>query len=260
MDDIILYFSKIHPDKSTLSFTWDDNFIRHSDVIAPLFKTYNIRCTFYVNPGEPSFPARLSEQYARLSLDGFEIGSHGYSHHHYSKLTELDYLDQLIQSQNAIGILIGKDPVTFAFPHHDYTQDMLQKARNVYFETRNTLVDTPRFSLKRNVIEDEVIATLNDIIQSRKSLVFSGHSVSLPEDETYTDGYEPIPLGVLHNIIEKSLSYQKELEICTFEQAVLKKYIINNCHYTNEYFKLSLDQVLYLEKYRITLDRLKQTI
>lgn len=260
MDDIMLHFSKIHPNKSSLSFTWDDNFTRHTDIIAPLFKQYNIRCTFYVNPGEPNFIARLCEQYAKLSLDGFEIGSHGYSHHHYSKLTDLNYMDQLIQSQNAIGILIGKKPITFAFPHHDYNQDMLQKVYNVYLETRNTLVDTPRFSLKRNTIEDEVLATINDVIQSGKSLVFSGHSVSLPEDEMYVDGYEPIPFNVLHNIIIECLSYKKELEICTFEQAVLKKYIINNCQYTNDYFLLSREQVLYLEKYSITLDRLKQTI
>lgn len=255
-----LSFSKLHPEKISFSFTWDDNFFRHIQFITPAFERFGTKCTFYVNPGEPNFVARLAPLYAQLSLKGFEIGSHGYTHHHFSKLNEENYIDQLIQSQKAIGLLTKKVPVTFAFPHHDFTDSMLHTCHNVYFETRNTLNNAQRFSLKSNTSLTNVTNALKNAISNKNSIVFSGHSVSLPDDKDYFDGYEPLPLDCLYNILNQVLLYVEYADICTFEQASLKEYIRNNCFYTNEKFILTYEQILYLEKLGLTLERIKDII
>lgn len=255
-----IYFSKLNPEKVSFSFTWDDNFYRHIQFIAPAFEQYNLKCTFYVNPGEPNFVARLAPLYARLSLKKFEIGSHGYTHHHFSKLTEEIYMDQLIESRKAIELLIKKPPVTFAFPHHDYTNNMLHTAYDVYFETRNTLKNGQRFSLKRNTSLIDVTNMLENTVSAKKDLVFSGHSVSLTNDKDYSDGYEPLPLECLHSILKQILLYVEYADICTFEQAALKEYIKNNCSYTSEKFILTYEQCLHLEKRGLALERIKEIV
>lgn len=260
MKETVLFFSKLHPKKISISFTWDDNFSRHIEFIAPTFRQYYLKCTFYVNPGEPDFVARLAPEYAQLSMEGFEIGSHGYTHHHFSKLTEEKYMDQLIQSKKAIESLTQKIPITFAFPHHDFTQNMLDKAYHVYFETRNTLNNTPRFSLKSNTSLSDVENALKSAVSNKNSIVFSGHSISLCTDKNYLDGYEPISLDNLHDILKKVLCYKEYADICTFEQASLKEYIRNNCCYTNEQVKFTGTQMSHLENFGITFERIKEMI
>lgn len=260
MNNIILHYSKINPNKLSVSFTWDDNFTRHIEFIAPKFEKYNLRCTFYINPGEPDFPARLYEGYAKLAKDNFELGSHGYTHHHFTKLGDLNYIDQLVQSKKAIEILTGNTPFTFAFPHHDFTADMLNVARKIYLETRNTLNNTYRVSLKSNTNISNVVKEIDSAILNRHSLVFSGHSVSLPTDLDSCDGYEPISLSFLDSILQYVLDKSTIVDILTFGQAVLKEYIINNCVFSNENFELTSSQIFYLNKYGITIDRIKSQV
>lgn len=260
MRKIEIYFAKLHPEKISFSFTWDDNFERHIKFVAPAFEQNSLRCTFYVNPGEPNFVARLAPQYAQLSSEGFEIGSHGYTHHHFSKLNVENYIDQLVESKKAIESLTKKTPVTFAFPHHDFTNSMLHIAHNIYLETRNTLSSTQRFSLKSNISITNLTNALKDAILNRYSIVFSGHSVSLPDDKNYFDGYEPFPLECLHSILNEILLYVESADICTFEQASLKEYIRNNCCYTNEKVELTYEQVSYLKNFGLNLERINEII
>lgn len=255
-----LNFSQIHPNKLSISFTWDDNFFRHIEIIAPKFKEYNYRCTFYVNPGEPDFPARLSKGYAKLSAENFEIGSHGHTHHHFTKLTKEKYFDQLIQSKKAIEQSIGKAPCTFAFPHHDYTDKMLKDAQSVYLETRNTLNNTQRVSLKSNTSINDIEKAIEDSIKNEYSIVFSGHSVSLPNDYDQLDGYEPIKISFLDEVLKKLSIYSIHVEVLTFEQAAIKGYIVNNCSFDNKCFELTTEQELYLREYDITFGHIQELI
>lgn len=250
-------FSKISPQKSSVIFTWDDNFKCHYEQIAPMFLTYNHYCTFYINPGEENF--RLYENgYKKIADLGFELGSHGHTHHHFSKLSNVEFLYQLSESQKAISKLLGIKPSTFAFPHHDFDENMLVEARKLYFETRNTLSNAKRFSLKTNINMDTIYATLKNTIISQNDLVFSGHGIM---DDTNIDasGYEPIYLSCLDKIICMIKQF-KDLEICTFLQASIKSYIISNCIYDEKSFVLEQKQIELLKKYGITEERLLNLI
>lgn len=253
------YFNKTCPEKLTISFTWDDNFERHLTHIAPLFESYGIRCTFYVNPGEDVFQSNLCKRYAKISQKGFEIGSHGYSHRHFSMLSKEELLFELTKSKEAIINSIGEIPVTFAFPHHDYTNEMLKMAKSVYFETRNTLINHIRFSLKSNTTIEDIYQIINQAINDNKSIVFSGHSVYLKNDY-YTDGYEPIPYKLLEKIIFFIKNNQNAFDICTFSQAAIKEYVLKNCLYNKDYYLLDKIQLLDLGKYGINVNLMNEIL
>lgn len=253
-------FCNIHPNKLSFSFTWDDNFESHIKYIAPVFDRHQTRCTFYINPGELGFDTSLQEGYSSLASQGFEIGSHGYTHHHFSNLTKHEFLQQLLQSKEAISQLTGSAPITFAFPHHDFTTEMIAIAKKIYFETRNTLVNTPRFSLKSYTRLSDIQKTVNNAISVRQSIVFSGHSIRLEPEDNIANGYEPISLELLNDAISFILKYQDIAEICTFSQASLKEYICAHCKHTQECFYISNNQLTYLNTFGLTPERIGELI
>lgn len=253
------YFNNINPKKKSIIFTWDDNFERHIKYIAPIFRNYHKKCTFYINPGETNFKDLLQEGYSALAHEGFEIGSHGYTHHHYSKLLPNEQIYQLKKSKDEIANVLKIIPITFAFPHHDFTSELLREAKKIYFETRNTLKNTPRFSLKSHTSLSSVKKAIDNAISDHHSIVFSGHSVSLNTDSVY-DGYEPISVDILEDIINLAVKYNEMIEICTFSQATLKEYIISNCQHNNQMFQLSKKQLAYLETFGLTFKRIEELI
>ena len=110
MDDYIATFQNLHIDKLSVSFTWDDNFHRHKEFIAPLFSKYNKKCTFYINVGDKDFTSQLISNYKQLSNDGFEIGSHGYNHKSMKMMTEKEFVDQMESSIREISMLLNFRP------------------------------------------------------------------------------------------------------------------------------------------------------
>lgn len=251
-------FNKINPNKLTFSFTWDDNFEAHARWIAPIFESYHKRCTFFVNPGEPDYLEYLGKEYDHLAELGFEIGSHGYTHHHFSSLSDMAYVYQLKKSKDVILETTGITPIVFAFPHHDFTTQMLNKAKEFYFETRNTLHNAPRFSLKSNTTLKNIQKAINTTIINKQSLVFSGHSISLNKDAQNADGYEPLPLGILDKTLRILSDYETVSEICTFGQAALKEYIRCNCNFTDKSFYINSNQLTYLEQFGLTSERIEE--
>lgn len=251
-------FNTMSPYKLSFSFTWDDNFETHIKWIAPVFESYQKRCTFFVNPGEPDYQEFLGNKYAQLANQGFEIGSHGYTHHHFSHLTDTVYDYQLTKSKEAIFKTTGVIPLTFAFPHHDFTTQMLSKAKKIYFETRNTLHNTPRFSFKSNTSLETIQKAIDGAISDKHSLVFSGHSIYINANIQNCDGYEPIPLSLLSETLKIILQYDDVSEICTFSQASLKEYICSNCTYTDKTFYINNNQLSYLQQFGLTTKRIEE--
>lgn len=250
-------FSKISPQKISIIFTWDDNFECHYKLIAPLFEKYGFFCTFYVNPGEGDFYL-YSDGYANIAKAGFEIGSHGYTHHHFSRMSESEYFEQLSKSQLAIKQYCHQRPITFAFPHHDFTKSILTQARKIYFETRNTLDNTIRFSLKTKSSIISIKAALEDAIINNHNIVFSGHGI-VTTDKPNICGYEPIFFETLKEILEIVKQYES-VNVETFLQGAIKMYIKNNCIYNDDVFLLYDDQLNYFNKYGITKERLLNII
>ena len=253
------YLKRIASHLGTVVFTWDDNLLSHGEIIAPLFAEANKKCSFYINPGEQDFLVRFSDLYLSLKKRGFEIGSHGYTHHHFSQLNSDEYIAQLQNSRSAIDTLCHIQPTTFAFPHHDFDEKMLSQARNIYFETRNTLYNSVRFSLKVSTTIEEIDEALRSAEQNRYTLVFSGHGAFNLDDEIDCAGYEPVSRKMLTNILEV-VEMHSELQICTFEQAALKTYLHYYCKAEREAVYLTNAQIDYLKQYGFTIERINNLL
>jgi peptidoglycan/xylan/chitin deacetylase (PgdA/CDA1 family) len=252
--EIHIPFSKTNIEKVSCSFTWDDNSLAHADIIHPIFNDYGLSATFYVVPGEDMFRETYAEPYSRLSLLGHEIGSHTYSHPHMTSLTASDAKEELTRSADALLKLTGRFPTTFAFPHHDYDQMLLGMARSVHFETRNTLNNARRFSLKTATLSGTVRTAIEAAIEQKENIIFSGHSVI--SSQSSENEYEPIPPELLIDIIKIVSSFQEHIEIITFEQAAIKEYVKMHTKYDRHSFWLSPDQLSFLERVGLNVQAL----
>lgn len=261
MDNYIAQFRNLHINKLSVSFTWDDNFCRHMEFIAPLFTKYKKKCTFYINVGDENFTPQLIINYKQLCNRGFEIASHGYIHKSVKYMTEKEFISQIELSIKEMLMLFKVRPITFAFPHHEYESMHLKLAKQYFIETRNTLNQSVRISLKSNTKLSDVIQKINQSIYSNKNIVFSGHSVKVVSDEknNYYDGYEPVS----ENLINDILSYLKgieKIEIVTLEQAAFKEYIKRDCNYTQTECVFSTANLTYLNQYGINFDRINSIL
>ncbi|MCD8048541.1 MAG: polysaccharide deacetylase family protein [Clostridia bacterium] len=195
-------------------FTWDDNFLRHALLTAPVFGKYGFKCTFYAIPGEAGFEEKYAGAFCELAKCGFEVGSHGYTHDDFTKMTLDEAKENMTRSIAAIEKCTGKKPRTFAFPYHRYTEDLLGAAKEYFIETRNTLCGAERVDILGKTTFEEMKAH----IDSGKTIVFAGHA-SFFEGEKIAEmrGYEPIDIVTL----EKCLAYLKGkgIRVVTMEEA-----------------------------------------
>ena len=207
MMETYIPFKKIHIEKLSCSFTWDDNSLSHADIIEPVFKVFDLFTTFYIVPGGDLFQEKYAGQYSILAHLGHEIGSHTFSHPLMTTLSTNAAEIEFSKASNLIAELTGRNPSTFAFPHHDFNSELLRNARRFHLETRNTLNNAIRFSLKTSTIINDVRSTLHGAITNKENIVFSGHAmVSDPcMIDSKESGYEPITQDLLIEIIKNNI-------------------------------------------------------
>lgn len=259
MDNYNFTFHSMNMANISLCFTWDDNMLRHSLEIAPLFIQNQFRCTFYINPGDSDFTNDLCSKYIKLAHQSFEIGSHSYNHLHLSKLEDDKYYIQLTKSIEEIESILGIRPTTFAFPHHDCNDKMLWIAKNIFLETRNSLFNSIRFSMKSYTTTEDMISAINKAINNNYNLVFSGHSISLHDDKI-EDGYEPLSIENLNGTLLYLNNKKRNVDILTFEQAALKEYIKHHCSFNLRKCILEYEDILYLSSLGITYKKILELL
>jgi len=259
-------FSRIHPEKTAVCFTFDDNFSRHGGMIAPAFLRRGFRCTFYVNPGEEGFEEKHKEAYGALLRQGFEIGSHGYVHDNLSKLPPAHALKNLQNAAMRIRDCFGVYPATFAFPYHDYTGQTLAMAKALHLETRNTLPYSVWVAIRSGTPLSVYLSAVSQCISQNRPLVFSGHSAVTSREEADDErlksetGYNPILLGDLETLLDEIKSQSGRLQALTFEQAALLAYIRRYGTIDGDAFFLPQERFDALSAFGICDERLKKLI
>lgn len=201
-------------DKTQICFTWDDNFIRHYTLIAPLFEKYGYRCTFFINSDDEDLNEFLTVKYKDLYNRGFEIGNHGHKHINMQNLNDEEFAYSIEESQKQLLKKIGVTPCTFAFPYHKYSDRLLDIAKKMFVETRNTLLDSFRYSLKTKTTADDMLNALKKAICQKKIMVVSGHSVITNQEKEleFFQGYEPVIYEELELFLSKLYSYSVDVE------------------------------------------------
>lgn len=256
---IELYNGQLNPQKNMVSFTWDDNFSNHYRILAPIFLDFGVRCTFFINPGEEDFCEKYYKGYKRIHDLGFEIGSHGLFHCHFSALDYKGLMFQFVESKRIITNMFFSQPTTFAFPHHDFNDNMLSVARSIYFETRNTLEKSLRFSLKSNTEISDVKKAIQKAKNEKLDIVFSGHAV---QGDIWTDseqGYEPIHLKLLFELL-KMLQNDIDIQICTFEQMCLKNFLTSQGAFLGNKIIINDKSEIMLNEYGFNNEKIRSII
>ncbi len=261
MQSVKMRFNHTDICKPSVCFTWDDNCAAHRRLIAPQFLKRGFLCTFYINPGEAGFKENYMDSYKALSESNFEIGSHGFCHDDYSNMPKSEFEHELKRSALSIKESLGIYPATFAFPYHAFNDDMLQTARKLYLETRNTLRNSKRFGIRTSSTLDEMMLAARECVSNKRSLVFSGHSAVPAADGNIKEdaGHEPIPVQTLSALLEY-LQTQDGAEVLTFGQAALKQFIIDNCEISGSFYTLSGEQADRLGAFQIGAGKLERLI
>lgn len=260
MEPYTLRFNRVHPKKTAVCFTFDDNFERHGSVVAPAFLSRGMACTFYINPGTKDFASAHLQRCRELLLNGFEIGSHGDTHENLVSLPPADALRTVRAAAARIHRYLGVYPATFAFPYHAYTGETLAMARGFHLETRNTLAESEWFPIKADVSRERLLAAIRRCIAARRPLVFSGHSVRLsqdgPRDENGAAGPNPLPLGDLAALLDFLETQREYAQVITFEQAALLAYLSRYGAVSGDTFRVTPALLEPLRPYHIGVDRL----
>lgn len=130
-----------------------------NEVIPEMLNTLNekeVKITFFVT-------GRWAKEYPdkfRLIIDqGHEIGSHGYQHLDYGKLSLDKNLDQIQKAEEVIRSITGEKPTLFAPPSGAYNENTLIAAEKLKYKTILWTIDTIdwRKGSTKEVIIDRVL-------------------------------------------------------------------------------------------------------
>jgi peptidoglycan/xylan/chitin deacetylase (PgdA/CDA1 family) len=247
------YF-KISQDKISISFTWDDNSIRHHSLLAPIFLENGFRCTFYVVPGDRKYDSEYHDKYHELLMEGFEIGSHSFSHQYMTTLSLQDAEVELEMSAQKIHKQLGNYPLTFAFPNHDYNDTLLEQARKFHLETRNTLTNAKRFSIKTHTSSNDLKESIDEAYANKINLVFSGHSLITEEEyveKLSGEGYEPMRISLLAELLPYLKIIESKVDVITFAQSALREWVKKAGRYDDGKWVVSQEQLNHIERFHI---------
>lgn len=217
--------SKLNSKKISVSFTWDDNSIQHFDFLRKVFNKHNFKCSFYVVPGTIDFETKYYKGYLLLNNEGFEIGSHSYTHKWMTTLSLTEVETEFNLAVKLISKYFKKYPTTFAFPNHDFNTTLLDISKKYHLETRNTLRNSVRFSMKTRTTLNELKDTVRNAIKDNVNIVFSGHSIlNSSRPNQLVEGYEPINSQIIDDFL-LWLRPNEKIDVITFEKSSLKEFI-----------------------------------
>jgi peptidoglycan/xylan/chitin deacetylase (PgdA/CDA1 family) len=98
------------------TFTFDDNTPKHKE-IGDLLSRYNLKGSFFVNPGFSNFQ-EYKELYKKLIEDGHEIGNHTFGHKNLVSSDSSEIEKQVSKGAIAINNELGIFPLSFVHPYN----------------------------------------------------------------------------------------------------------------------------------------------
>lgn len=153
-------------EKKTIAFTcnvdWGNDEL---PLMLEIFERENIKITFFVTG---TWAKKNPELLKKLYNSGHEIGSHGYFHEDYSKLSYVENRNEILKADKIITDIINYKPVYFAPPSGAYNNDTLKAASDLNYKVIMWSVDTIdwRKDSNKNKIIQRVIgkASNSDIV------------------------------------------------------------------------------------------------
>jgi peptidoglycan/xylan/chitin deacetylase (PgdA/CDA1 family) len=136
----VFLFFKLQAEQGILSFTFDDGYVSHYEIVRPLLEKYEIPSTFYLTESFLDQEGFLSQkQVIELRKKGHEIGSHSHSHCNLKSLSSLQVIKELSQSKAFLEGLISSEVVSFAPPFGSFSLHLFPIIKKYYRSSRSTI-------------------------------------------------------------------------------------------------------------------------
>lgn len=127
-------------DKKAMAFTcnvaWGNEFIPK---MLEIFEENGIKITFFI---EGRWAEKNPELLKLIHSKGHEIGNHGYSHAHHSKLSFDENVNEIKKGEEAIEKIIGVKTELFAPPYGEFGQQTLKAANALNYKLIMWSIDT----------------------------------------------------------------------------------------------------------------------
>lgn len=108
----------------TFNCAWGDEDI---DMILDTLSTYGAKCTFFI---VGTWAEKYPKAVEKIKAAGHEIGSHGYDHGHYKKMTENEVKTDIEKAAEAIEKITGETCRLFRAPYGEYTDKTVTLVRD----------------------------------------------------------------------------------------------------------------------------------
>ncbi|KXG76916.1 Peptidoglycan-N-acetylglucosamine deacetylase [Fervidicola ferrireducens] len=127
-------------DKKAMAFTcnvaWGNEFIPK---MLEIFEENGVKITFFI---EGRWAEKNPDLLRLIHSKGHEIGNHGYSHAHHSKLSFDENVNEIKKAEEAIKNIIGVKTQLFAPPYGEFGQQTLQAANALNYKLIMWSIDT----------------------------------------------------------------------------------------------------------------------
>ncbi|HLR74259.1 MAG TPA: polysaccharide deacetylase family protein [Virgibacillus sp.] len=129
-----------HPDKDMVAFlinvSWGEEFIPE---ILTVLKEYHLKATFFI---EGKWAKENANYVKMIDEQGHVIGNHAYNHPDMARLSQQEINEQIVETNNIIKAIVGKEPRLFAPPSGSFNDEVVKQAHELNMETILWTVDT----------------------------------------------------------------------------------------------------------------------
>jgi peptidoglycan/xylan/chitin deacetylase (PgdA/CDA1 family) len=172
----ILDFVEQHPSRAELRLTFDDGNSSDYAIAAPELKRRGLGARFFVLAGKLGWKGYLSKaEVSDLSAQGFEIGSQGMDHVHWTDASDAALVREIKDSKAILEAVTGCPVRSAAIPFGLYDRRVLRElSRHGYQYVFSSdggprltaMLPTPRYSVQRTV----PLTSLASLIEASTSL------------------------------------------------------------------------------------------
>lgn len=195
---------KVETSQQQIAITLDGMWgAEYTEDILQVLHEHDVEITFF-------FGGNWLEDYPELAKkiaeEGHEIGNHTYSHPHLNSLSKSEIEEELIRNQKLIESLVGRQPKVFRPPFGEYSNKVINVAKELGFQTIQWSIDSLDWKDPGNeVIVNRVLDKVSpgdiilmhnnaaDIVEALEVLVpklkEKGYEIVKISELTYDDNY-----------------------------------------------------------------------
>lgn len=194
--ELPIYSVKTDEKKVAISFdaAWGSEY---TDEILNILDKHNVKTTFFL---VGFWVDRYPEMVKKIDARGHEIGNHSSHHPHMSKLSEKQITEELLNTEEKIKKITGKETMLFRPPFGDYNDRLIKTCRDNGYYTIQWDVDSLDWKeLGVQPVVDRVTRNVKkgSIILFHNNAKYVTEYLPLVLSRLQEQGYEIVPISEL---------------------------------------------------------------